>query len=67
MEADTQPLEGVLVVELAWYLPIAFAGSELVRLGARVVRVEPPGGDPLRDDGAGVGPRASRRQGVGRL
>ena len=48
MQADTQPLTGILVVELAWYLPIAFAGSELVRLGARVVRVEPPGGDPLR-------------------
>lgn len=48
MEADTQPLEGILVVELAWYLPIAFAGSELVRLGARVVRIEPPDGDPLR-------------------
>jgi len=48
VEADTQPLEGILVAELAWYLPIAFAGSELVRLGARVVRVEPPGGDPLR-------------------
>ena len=48
MQADTQPLAGTLVVELAWYLPIAFAGSELARLGARVVRVEPPGGDPLR-------------------
>ena len=48
MQADTQPLAGILVVELAWYLPIAFAGSELARLGARVVRVEPPGGDPLR-------------------
>ena len=48
MQADTQPLAGILVVELAWYLPIAFAGSELVRLGARVVRIEPPGGDPLR-------------------
>ena len=48
MRADTQPLHGILVVELAWYLPIAFAGSELVRLGARVVRIEPPSGDPLR-------------------
>jgi crotonobetainyl-CoA:carnitine CoA-transferase CaiB-like acyl-CoA transferase len=48
VQADTQPLAGILVVELAWYLPIAFAGSELVRLGARVVRIEPPGGDPLR-------------------
>ena len=48
MQAETQPLDGILVVELAWYLPIAFAGSELVRLGARVVRIEPPDGDPLR-------------------
>ena len=48
MDADAQPLRGTLVVELAWYLPIAFAGSELARLGARVVRVEGPEGDPLR-------------------
>ena len=48
MQEDTQPLQGILVAELAWYLPIAFAGRELVRLGARVVRIEPPDGDPLR-------------------
>jgi alpha-methylacyl-CoA racemase len=48
MEADTQPLTGILVVELAAQLPMAFAGSELARLGARVVRIEPPGGEPLR-------------------
>ncbi len=48
MAVDTQPLSGTLVVELAWYLPIAFAGWELARLGARVVRVEAPDGDPLR-------------------
>jgi crotonobetainyl-CoA:carnitine CoA-transferase CaiB-like acyl-CoA transferase len=45
---DAQPLGGILVVELAWYLPIAFAGSELARLGARVVRIEAPEGDQLR-------------------
>lgn len=48
MTVDAQPLSGILVVELAWYLPIAFAGSELARLGARVVRIEAPDGDPLR-------------------
>ena len=48
MQEDTQPLRGILVAELAWYLPIAFAGRELARLGARVVRIEPPEGDPLR-------------------
>ncbi len=48
MPVDAQPLHGTLVVELAWYLPIAYAGHELARLGARVVRVEAPEGDPLR-------------------
>ena len=43
-----QPLAGFLVVDLTRYLPGAFASRELVRLGARVVRVEAPEGDPLR-------------------
>lgn len=42
------PLGGILVVDLTRYLPGAFASRELLRLGARVVRVEQPGGDPLR-------------------
>jgi alpha-methylacyl-CoA racemase len=46
--ARVQPLSGTLVVELTWYLPGPFAGRELLRLGARVVRIEPPDGDPLR-------------------
>ena len=43
-----RPLDGLLAVDLTRYLPGAFASSELVRLGARVVRVEAPGGDPMR-------------------
>jgi crotonobetainyl-CoA:carnitine CoA-transferase CaiB-like acyl-CoA transferase len=43
-----QPLDGVLVVDFTWYLPGPFASRELKRLGARVVRVEPPEGDPMR-------------------
>jgi len=43
-----QPLTGLLVVDLTKYLPGAFAGRELLRLGARVVRIEPPDGDPTR-------------------
>jgi len=38
----------MLVVDLTRYLPGAFASRELQRLGARVVRVEPPEGDPMR-------------------
>jgi crotonobetainyl-CoA:carnitine CoA-transferase CaiB-like acyl-CoA transferase len=43
-----QPLAGTLVVDLTRYLPGAYASRELSRLGARVVRVEPPEGDPMR-------------------
>lgn len=42
------PLSGMLVVDLTRYLPGAFATAELQRLGARIVRVEQPGGDPMR-------------------
>ena len=38
----------MLVVDLTRYLPGAFASRELLRLGARVVRLEPPEGDPMR-------------------
>jgi crotonobetainyl-CoA:carnitine CoA-transferase CaiB-like acyl-CoA transferase len=38
----------MLVVDLTRYLPGAFASRELQRLGARVVRLEPPEGDPMR-------------------
>jgi alpha-methylacyl-CoA racemase len=43
-----QPLAGLLVVDFTRYLPGAYASRELGRLGARVVRVEPPQGDPMR-------------------
>jgi crotonobetainyl-CoA:carnitine CoA-transferase CaiB-like acyl-CoA transferase len=38
----------MLVVDMTRYLPGAFASRELQRLGARVVRLEQPGGDPMR-------------------
>ena len=44
-----KPLSGLLVVDLTRYLPGPFASRELLRLGARVVRLEAPGGDPLRE------------------
>lgn len=49
MPEDGQPpLRGVVVVDLTRYLPGAYAGKELERLGARVVHVEAPEGDPMR-------------------
>lgn len=47
-----QPLSGMLVVDFTRYLPGAFASRELLELGARVVCVEPPGGDPMRTTAA---------------
>jgi alpha-methylacyl-CoA racemase len=44
-----QPLAGLQVVDLTRYLPGPFASRELMRFGARVVRLLPPGGDPLRE------------------
>jgi len=38
----------MLVVDLTRYLPGAYASRELLRLGARVVRLESPDGDPMR-------------------
>jgi alpha-methylacyl-CoA racemase len=44
-----KPLADLLVVDLTRYLPGPFASRELLRLGARVVRLQRPGGDPLSD------------------
>jgi crotonobetainyl-CoA:carnitine CoA-transferase CaiB-like acyl-CoA transferase len=44
-----KPLAGVSVVYLTRYLPGPFASRELMRLGASVTRLLPPGGDPLRE------------------
>src|SRR5262245_4644400 len=43
------PMTGMLVVDLSRYLPGPFASRELFRHGARVVRLESPSGDPLRE------------------
>jgi alpha-methylacyl-CoA racemase len=45
--ARVSALSGVTVADLTRNLPGPFASRELLRLGARVVKIEPPGGDPL--------------------
>ena len=45
------PLVGVRVLECGDTLAAAYAGLLFARLGADVVTVEPPGGDPLRHAG----------------
>lgn len=41
------PLAGLLVVDLSRHLPGPFASRELLDLGARVIRLLPPAGDPI--------------------
>ena len=43
-----KPLAGIKVINLAVNLPGPAAGRRLHNLGARVIKVEPPGGDPMR-------------------
>ena len=58
--------QGINVVEAASYISGPFAGLILADLGAEVIKVEPPRGDPYRrfgpqDDDGGVIFRAGNR------
>lgn len=47
-QASLRPLDGVRVLEVGQLLAAPFAGMMLAYFGADVVKVEPPGGDPIR-------------------
>ncbi|NBC32718.1 MAG: CoA transferase [Alphaproteobacteria bacterium] len=53
-QEDDRPLAGLLVIELAGFLAGPFTGTLMAEFGARVVKVEPPQGDPLRRFGTGT-------------
>jgi alpha-methylacyl-CoA racemase len=42
-----EPLAGLVVADFTRYLPGPYASRELLERGARVVRVQAPGGDPM--------------------
>jgi len=46
--AAQRPLQGIRVVEACGYISGPWAATMLADLGAEVVKVEPPGGDPYR-------------------
>ncbi|MCU5782963.1 CAIB/BAIF family protein [Alcanivorax balearicus MACL04] len=48
MSERSLPLAGIRVVELGQLLAGPFAGTLLAYFGADVIKVEPPGGDPIR-------------------
>ncbi|MGH6747171.1 CaiB/BaiF CoA transferase family protein [Novosphingobium sp.] len=43
-----RPLEGIKVVEVAMWAFVPACGGMLADLGAEVIKIEPPSGDPLR-------------------
>lgn len=49
------PLAGLTVLEFASIIAAPLGASQLADLGARVIKVEPIGGDPYRQLGGGVG------------
>ena len=55
----TMALEGVKVVELARYISGPYCGMLLADLGADVVKVETPTGDPTATKARGSATRAS--------
>ena len=52
MQDVDAPLAGVRILELGHYIAAPFATRLLGDLGAEVIKVEPPGGDPVRQWGA---------------
>jgi alpha-methylacyl-CoA racemase len=48
MNPDQHYLAGMKVLDLSQYLPGPFAAQVLADLGAEIIKVEPPAGDPMR-------------------
>ena len=42
------PLEGIRIIEFSQIIAAPFAGSMLSDMGAEVIKIEPPTGDPWR-------------------
>ncbi len=50
---DRDPLSGITVLELGSFITAPYAALLLADLGANVIKVEPPSGDPFRSFGTG--------------
>ncbi|RNF39244.1 CaiB/BaiF CoA transferase family protein [Planococcus salinus] len=46
-------LRGVRILDVTYYVPGPYAGMRLAELGAEVIKIEPPGGDPARSMSGG--------------
>ncbi len=48
MDVHGRLLDGLKVLDLSQYIPGPFATRQLADLGANVIKIEPPSGDPMR-------------------
>lgn len=56
--AASPPLAGIRIVEIGHFIAAPFASRILGDLGAEIIKIEPPGGDPVRGWGAQSGGRS---------
>lgn len=56
-----EALKGVRLLDVTYYVPGPYAGMRLAELGAEVIKVEPPEGDPARFMGGGYVHEANNR------
>lgn len=54
-------LKGIRVLDVTYYVPGPYAGMRLAEMGAEVIKVEPPAGDPARYMGGGYVHRANNK------
>jgi alpha-methylacyl-CoA racemase len=54
-------LEGINVLDVTYYLPGPYAAMRLAEMGAHVIKVEPPGGDPAKTMSGGVVHQANNK------
>ncbi|MFE8644306.1 CoA transferase [Sphingomonas sp. NCPPB 2930] len=67
LPSDALPLSGLKVVESCRRIQGPLAGHLLALMGATVIRIEPPGGDPLRGMPPMVGEVSARFDALNRL
>jgi crotonobetainyl-CoA:carnitine CoA-transferase CaiB-like acyl-CoA transferase len=54
-------LQGIRVLDVTYYVPGPYAGMRLAEMGAEVIKVEPPAGDPARHMSGGHVHRANNK------
>lgn len=55
-------LQGIRILDVTYYVPGPYAGMRLAEMGADVIKVEPPAGDPARYMGGGYVHRANNKR-----